>query len=296
MSIANRILACKDLNNIAAVESPGAAHAMGTATLLCGNKMQDQRRLDNGISIDQAIANTIGGGSRFASVQWSSGEPGPCDVGGSACAHTQSISWAGADQPLAPQIRPDVAFNQLFGTTLDGLEGQAATTRRANLKSVLDAVIANTQSLTQDLGAEDKSRLDQFFTGVREVETRLQEVRLDCRVGGVPADFGAYAKRVDAFLDLITLALSCGQTKVITYMIEFGLSGRSHPFINAPGGHHALSHFSNEDQKQQLRQLEIWQNANRPTADEISKYTWALQWLTAGRDSSAGDFKYGAGQ
>ena len=57
----------------------------------------------------------------------------------------------------------------------------------------------------------------------------------------------------------MTLALRCNQTRVLTFMIEFGLSGRSHPFINAPGGHHGLSHDQTTDGRSQLSKLETWQ-------------------------------------
>jgi hypothetical protein len=45
-------------------------------------------------------------------------------------------------------------------------------------------------------------------------------------------------------------------------MIENGLSGRSHPFIDAPGGHHGLTHGAGGttvSAAQQLFNLERWQ-------------------------------------
>ena len=41
-------------------------------------------------------------------------------------------------------------------------------------------------------------------------------------------------------------------------MIEFGLSGRSHDFLGAPGQHHALSHFTNATEKSRLEVVESW--------------------------------------
>jgi hypothetical protein len=55
------------------------------------------------------------------------------------------------------------------------------------------------------------------------------------------------------------LALRCDQSRVITFQIENGLSSRSHPFINAIAGHHALSHDGSPDGRAALLRLETWQ-------------------------------------
>lgn len=68
-----------------------------------------------------------------------------------------------------------------------------------------------------------------------------------------------YPGRVDAFHQLIRLAFLCDQTRILTFMIEFGLSCRSHDFLAAPGGHHALSHYSDQTGKDRLEKVETWQ-------------------------------------
>jgi hypothetical protein len=42
-------------------------------------------------------------------------------------------------------------------------------------------------------------------------------------------------------------------------MIEFGLSGRSHDFLGAPGAHHALSHYGDQSGRDRLEAVETWQ-------------------------------------
>jgi hypothetical protein len=64
---------------------------------------------------------------------------------------------------------------------------------------------------------------------------------------------------VIAFNDLMVLALKCDQSRVVTFMLENGLSSRSHPFINAIPGHHALSHDGSPDGRAALLRLETWQ-------------------------------------
>lgn len=254
---ANRALSIANLDNIAARESPGAAHAMGTSTVLSGVRFPDLGGLKCGITLDQIVAQQIDAGTRFRSLQFSAGEPGTCDVGGSPCPYTQCISWADAGQPLIPTINPESAFNQLFDTSVDGLTGASAEVRRQTRRSLLDFVRDDAKDLEKKLGTKDRERLEQYFTSLREVERSFASDGLTdgCPVPTEgPAGTLAYPDRVPAFHELMKLAFQCNQTRVASFMIEFGLSQRSHPFLEAPGQHHALSH-SDPDQ---LRRVERW--------------------------------------
>jgi hypothetical protein len=250
---APRMLSLVGLDNTAARNSPGAAHAMGTATVMTGTHIPDLSGLKNGISLDQIVASELGSDSRFTSLQWSAGEPGPCDVGGSSCAYTQSISWAGHGAPLIPTIDPAAAFARLFKTGTDGLSGEAAQVRKQSLASVLDHVRDDAKSLQGRLGYDDQMRLDEYFTALRELEKSFAVQASGCDVPAEPPSSGLpYSERVDAFHQLIKLAFQCDQTRVLSFMIEFGLSGRSHDFLGAPGGHHALSHYGDTSAYQRL--------------------------------------------
>jgi hypothetical protein len=255
---ANRALSLVNLDNIAARESRPAAHAMGTGTLMTGTRIPDLQGLKNGISVDQILAQ-LDLSTRFRSLQFSAGEPGPCDVGGASCAYTQSISWSGYGKPLIPTIDPQLAFDRLFTSGTDGLTGAAAEVRKQSLGSVLDFVREDASALSSRLGSDDKARLDDYLTAVRELERSLSGPPATCEVpaigpgGGLP-----YADRVRAFHELIKLALQCDQTRIVSFMIEFGLSGRSHDFIGAPGGHHGLSHYGNSTGYASLERLETW--------------------------------------
>ncbi|NUO52455.1 MAG: DUF1552 domain-containing protein [Polyangiaceae bacterium] len=260
---ANRCLSLVNLDNIAARLSPGAAHAMGTGTIMTGSTIPDLVGLKNNISIDQVIANELNPSTRFKSLQWSAGEPGPCDVGGASCAYTQSISWAGPSSPLIPTIDPLAAFDRMFASATDGLKGPAAETRKRSLVSVLDFVDEDAKALQSRLGKNDKERLEEYFTSLRELEKSLTAESATCDVPE-PNEVGIagslpYAERVDAFFQLIKLAFQCDQTRILTFMVEFGLSGRSHDFLGAPGQHHALSHYGgNAGTKALLEKVESW--------------------------------------
>lgn len=253
-----RALSLRGLSNKAALASPGAAHAMGTGTLLTSTAIANFNGVLNGISVDQAIAKNVDFGTRFSSLQWSTGEPGPCDVGNAPCAYTQCVSWAGKAQPLAAVIDPRTAFDQLFAAGADGLSGARGLTRKESLGSVLDFLSHEDADLRAELGRADQKRLDEYLTAVRSVERTIKTDGSSCSSGAQPAEAIAYPERVEVFHDLMVLALSCEQTSVLSFMIEFDLSGRSHPFIDVNGGHHALSHDGSAGGRAQLQRLETW--------------------------------------
>lgn len=258
---ANRAMSCIDLANYAPWNSPGAAHAMGTATILSGRSMvMPISELQNSTTIDQIIASHIGTQSRFGSLQWSAGEPGACDVANASCAYTQAVSWADYGAPLLPTINPAAAFDRLFGSSVDGLRGVAADRRRRSLRSLLDATLDDARRLERKVGVEDRQTLQAYFTSLRELERSLVDEGSCGIQPTAPEARLPYAERVAAFHELIRLAFQCDQTRVLSFMIEFGLSGRSHDFLGAPGTHHGLSHLPDEDAYDRLRIVEQWQN------------------------------------
>ncbi len=248
------------LLHTAGQNSSGAGdHARGTGSILTCKTMTDFTKLEsNSISFDQALVQALAPPTRFPSVQWTAGEPGPCDFV-SSCMFTQTLSWAGPGNPLSPIAAPLTAFNQLFAGTDEGATAEAQAVRRQSLQSVLDFAREDARDLEQALGAKDREKLEEYFTAVRELELRLTQGAAECDSGQAPAAELDYQARVAAFHELITLAFSCDLTRVATFMIEYGLSGRAHPFVDAPGGHHALSHDLSEQGRAELQRIESWE-------------------------------------
>ncbi|HWB76098.1 MAG TPA: DUF1552 domain-containing protein [Nannocystaceae bacterium] len=258
----SEMIAISGLYHTAALLSTGTGdHALGTGTVLNCAPYPDGG-LHGDISMDQAAVAALAPTTRFPSLQWGAGEPMACDFGAS-CSYTQAISWAGPQLPLAPVINPLTAFNQLFGGANEGATQQQQEIRRQSLASVLDWVQDDAETLKTQLGTSDKQKLEEYFTSVRELELRLTQPAGDCMPGVPPGGALDYPSRVTAFHDLIALAFQCDQTRVLSFMIENGLSGRSHPFIGAPGGHHGLTHGAGgtggATAAQQLLALETWQ-------------------------------------
>lgn len=253
------LIVLSNLYHTAAKLSAGTGdHALGTGTCLNCAPYPDGG-LHGDISMDQALVKALAPTTRFPSLQWGAGEPMACDFGAS-CSYTQAISWAGPQAPLAPVINPLTAFNQLFAGNDEGATEAEQEMRRASMKSVLDYVQSDAESLKVQLGATDKMRLEEYFTAVRELEMRLTSPpALMCEPGAPPGAGLDYPTRVQAFNDLIALAFQCDMTRVLTFMIENGLSGRSHAFIGAPGNHHGLTHGAGDNAPGQLLALETWQ-------------------------------------
>jgi hypothetical protein len=273
---AGQTLAFHNLSNNAAINSPGAAHAMGTGTVMTGSTISTVAggKIENNVSLDQLLVQQLAPATRFASLQWSAGEPGPCDVGGSSCAYTQSISWTGPAAPLVATIDPRAAFERLFGGGVDGLEGDAAALRRVTKQSVIDAVRDDARALQSTLGNADKKTLEDYFDALRDLERSLDGSAAECAAEPVPPVPGLdYPGRVAAFHELIRLAFLCDQTRFLSFMIEFGLSGRSHDFLSAPGGHHALSHYGDQSAKDRLEKVESWQTSQLGALLTILKNT-----------------------
>ena len=255
------------LNNENANPDGPGDHASGTSSFItCAHAFKSETAIMLGISADQVAAQKLGAATRMPSLQLGidgGGATGGCDSGYS-CAYTRNISWTDAVTPLPKIVDPQQAFNQLF----EGYDPQAsaaeAAKRRAYEKSVIDFVLADVNGLTPKLGATDQKKLDQYLTGVRELEKRLVEMGpgITCMPGAPPPsdDDLDYPMHVLAMLDLIALAFACDATRIVTLMFGNAVSGRTHPFLDITGGHHDISHhMSDANNIAMLAKIGVWE-------------------------------------
>lgn len=191
------------------------------------------------ISLDQAIADVIGGATPYASLVVGS-EPGegcpPPDCG-TWLYHT---SWRGAADPVPVDRSTRSVFERLFGAPDQG--GRAPLERQAARRSVLDAVLGDVASLESRLAPEDRPRLDAYLTGVRAIERRLEPV---AACGGSPApDTDDFQEHLPLMQELLVQALVCDRTRVLSYMPGNGRSHRRFDFLGMEHDHHQSSHSS----------------------------------------------------
>ena len=127
----------------------------------------------------------------------------------------RNLSWADRDRPLPPEMIPHRLFDRLFG-----VRERAWIDRE---KSILDAVREEARAVKAQLGREDRTRLEEYLTSVRDVERSIASLPPEYRTvverppeGGDLKDWPRIAKLQS---DLLVHALACGQTRVASYML-----------------------------------------------------------------------------
>jgi hypothetical protein len=244
------------LNAMAGMDG-GGDHARANGTFLTGVRMKKSATdIHAGISIDQAIARQVGNMTRFPSLELTCDagrNTGACDSGYS-CAYQYNLSWSSPTTPLTPEANPRQVFERLFGAGAPGERVANAKRRRQEQSSVLDFVMQDANAMEPRLGQRDQAKLDQYLTGVRELEARIQKAEQFGDVkdpmvptpAGVPAD---YAQHIQLMYDLMVLAFQTDSTRVATMLLAHDGSNRSFADIGIPEGHHDLSHHQNNPEK-----------------------------------------------
>ena len=250
----NQLLVVSGLNGVPG--GSGGAHAGGSVPFLTGVQGKNSEAfLEAGVSMDQIVAREFGRHTQLASLELAldgRDSAGSCDVGYS-CAYTNTISWRTATMPLPMENNPRVVFEQLFG---DSGSTESAV-RLAGVKrdrSVLDSVAQKVARLEKGLGASDRTKLNEYLEGVRDIERRIQKVEEQSarelpvveQPAGIPT---SYAEHATLMFDLQVLAYQCDLTRVITFMMGRELTGRTYPEIGINEAHHPLSHHQHYAEK-----------------------------------------------
>lgn len=253
-------------NGRALGDGPGD-HARAAASFLTGvhPKKTDGADIQNGISVDQVAAGLLGDRTRFASLELGTEHgrlAGNCDSGYS-CAYSNSISWRSETTPMPPEVNPRLVFERLFGRPGSSDDPVARAKRKRYDKSILDFVREDTRQLQSDLGPTDQRKLDEYLTGVREIEKRIAATEASAeqvdpamnRPSGVPVDFAEHTKLM---YDLQVVAFQTDQTRITSFMVGREGSNRTYREIGVPGAHHGLTHHRGDEEK--IRQIS---NINR---------------------------------
>jgi hypothetical protein len=209
----------------------------------------------NTISLDQHIAERIGTLTRFPSITLA--------VNGG-----RGLSWTGTGVAIPPEQSASSVFKQLF---LQGSpeEVEAQIRELDTGRSILDAVADQAKDLQRKVGASDRSRLDQYFTSVRELESRLQASRgwehkpkpvVKVNEPVDPTSPALYMSKVNLMYDLGKLAFETDSTRSVTLM----LNSVGTPVLQIQGetitdSYHNLSHHGKSpDKLAQLKIVDEW--------------------------------------
>ena len=237
----------------------GGDHARAAATFLTGvQPLKTNGAVRLGISADQIAAQQIGGATRFRSLQLGcdrGSTVGQCDSG-YACAYSGHISWQGPTTPAGKEFDPRKIFDRLFRGGMSREQHAASLERAVRRRSVLDFVREDAKRLERTLGQEDRARIDEYQSGLRELERRV-ELAVPQRVDEVADSERPSYGRLDLGLhfqllaDLLVLAFRSDSTRVATLMFGNEGSNRSYNNLGIREGHHSLSHHRTDPGKMQ---------------------------------------------
>lgn len=256
--VKHRVSVMSGLVNVGTQDGVYSTHEECMASLLSDEKVDYPlgRGIEAGSTVDQYAAKVAGQATPFSSLVLGTNE---LDIGNGAFSsvYYRTLSWGGPGKPISPITNPRVLFERMFAGTDATATAKEIALRRELRKSVLDAVGERTARLQSRLDAADRAKLDQFATGVRELELRIDQLaERVCPQPDAPAPNIGFPDAVDAMHDLLVLAIQCDQTRFATFALGPTVSTRSYPFLGVASDHHSLSHgwvYSVEDRADILR-------------------------------------------
>jgi hypothetical protein len=242
-------------------------HPAQTGCLLSGAHIQKGAIVKAGTTIDQLLANKIGQDTAQPSIILACEQPmtGYHETNFSL-AYSSHLSWQTADSPVPNEVYPSLAWDNLFEN-------------RGSLRnlSVLDRVMDDAQALSRQISSTDKTKLDEYFTSLREVEKRIDGVRknkdkaddlakqrnkpvftMDRPANGLPEDFREHTRLM---CDIIAIAFQTDKTRIATLLLARDLSALYYPFLEVREGHHAASHNNNSDGYERIARFHLSQFA-----------------------------------
>jgi hypothetical protein len=208
----------------------------------------------NTISLDQFAAEKLGQSTRFATL----------NLGVNIDKANRSLSWTRDGVLLPAEDSAPALFRRMF-VQGDKAEVERQLHRLEERGSILDTLLDDTKQYSRALGRDDRARLDQYLTSVREVEQRLhiagewEQRPKPASAAPEPTDIQdkkLFFEKFDLMLSMAQLALESDSTRIVTLMVDafatpvFSL----HPGQDTTDGYHNLSHHGQAAAK--LRQLD----------------------------------------
>jgi len=245
------------------VRGDGDSHMRGIGCLLTGVELfpgniqggsHTPAGWAKGLSIDQEIKNYLQAKpetkTRFGSLEFGVQVPERADT------WTRMV-YTGANKPVAPINDPSQMLNKLYGRAKD----------QEALKSVLDEVREDLDSVKSKLGAEDKRLLEEHAAFVREMEQQLQAAKT--QKNAVPApelpagpkdgnEAMPFLSKVQ--IDLMVNAFQNDFSRIATLQYTNSVGGAKMKWLGINEGHHEISHKEDKDAVavEQLTKINKW--------------------------------------
>lgn len=238
--------------------APNLCHTTGWVILRSGSAPLNQNAKP-GETIDVTVAKKIGTATRFPMLTvTATGDP------------RDSQSYESATSVNNAEGSPLALYSSLFGADYQDPNAKDFTPSPNILvrKSVLSTVSEDATRLMNQVGAEDKARIDQYFTNLRELERQLDrqmekpEPREACVRAKLPpelatgVDHQLVGQRHRLFTDLLVMAVACDQTRVFNATYSKSFSSTTKTGYEKP--HHTASHEEPMDAKLGYQPMVSW--------------------------------------
>jgi len=240
------------------------AHGQDLGTLLTATNISGTSgvALKNSVSFDQILARKLGMQTRIPSIALAVGRSSYNTREATGLGYMGFLSYDENGNALPVEGDPQRLFDFLFTDGSEKEQTQRDVERRRRA-SILDAVKDDLNRLSGMVGHDDKQRLDQYFTTVREVEQRAERAK---QWDDIPINLPADAKRPEKtdkgawkdtgegrveemrkILDILALAMQTDVTRIATLRLG-GYYGKF-SFLGFPEDPHGNYAHNNGDPK-----------------------------------------------
>ncbi len=228
----------------------GNIHSSQTGNLLSGAPLASGGEIRSGTSVDQVVAQKLGGQTKLPSLVLGCEKSNPSVHKNYSMLYSSHISWSSPTTPTPLEVYPALAFDQLFKDSAQ--KGD---------QSVLDAVLEDAGDVRRKISRMDQRKLDEYLNSVREVEQRIEragqrgelqgwrptltEPDMPRPKDGYPQDIVEHMRLMS---DILVLAFQTDTTRVCTLKLNNDHGTLRFPHLGVDHMiHHLLSHSDSDD-------------------------------------------------
>jgi hypothetical protein len=244
----DRMVFVRGLFNAEALK--GNIHSSQTGNLLSGAPLSSGGTIRSGTSVDQVVAQHVGQATKLPSLVLGCEKANPSIHKNYSMLYSSHISWSSPTTPTPLEVYPALAFDQLFGSK-----------GRETDRSVLDAVLEDSNDLRRTISGHDQRTLDEYLNSVREVEKRISQAgkrgelqgwrptltapNIPRPADGIPQDI---VEHMRLMCDILVLAFQTDSTRVTTLKLNNDHGALRFPHLGVDYMiHHLLSHTDSDD-------------------------------------------------
>lgn len=244
----SKLLILEGLDYRVLYEHGNTGHEGAPVTFLTGSKVNKSsgEEFPESISLDQALADHIGGATRFRSLHLNAWEGGlsPQNL-------YNSISFTANAARVPFELNPYSVYTRLFGDMVETGDPNAAERQLKRRRSLVDYLLKDIGRLRGRLSGTEQQKLDSHLQALRDVEQRLQSTPgLGCIKPPWSAEheynqyqiteLDLYPTLIQLHMQLIARAFACDRTRIVTLF----MSGPAMPWLGLNEDvHHTIAHM-----------------------------------------------------